>query len=54
MNQVKCAYCFSTNVTVISSMETKDVIVVQCLDCSKTSEIDVENFRVDTDDLPQD
>ena len=52
MNQVKCAYCFSTNVTVISSMETKDVIVVQCLDCSKTSEIDVENFNVDTGDLP--
>ena len=53
MNEVKCAYCYSTNVTIVSSEETKDVITIQCLDCEKTSEIDVENFNVDTGDLPE-
>ena len=53
MNQVKCAYCFSTNVTVVSAYPGRDVIVVQCLDCGKTSENDTENFEVDTGDLPQ-
>ena len=52
MNQVKCAHCFSTNVTVVSSYETREVIVIRCLDCDKTSESDVENFNVDTEDLP--
>mgnify|MGYP001617729920 CR=1 FL=1 len=52
MNQVQCAYCFSTNVTIVSSEETRQVISVQCLDCGKLSQIDVENFQVDTDDLP--
>lgn len=54
MNQVKCAYCFSTNVTTVSSYETREVVVIQCFDCGKTSDIDVENFNVDIDDLPQD
>jgi len=53
MNQVKCAYCFSTNVTVVSSYETRDVVVIKCLDCGKESAIDVENFNVDTGDLPE-
>ena len=52
MNQVKCAYCYLTNVSVVSSYETREVAVIQCLDCGKTSEIDVENFMVDTTDLP--
>lgn len=52
MNQVKCAYCYSTNVTVVSSYETRDVMVVHCVDCGKTSEIDTESFTVDTEDLP--
>ena len=52
MNQVKCAFCYSTNVTVVSSYETREVIVIQCLDCGKTSEIDTESFTVDSGDLP--
>jgi len=52
MNQVQCAHCFSTNVTVVSSYETREVIVVKCVECGKTSEVDVENFSVDVDDLP--
>ncbi len=52
MNQVKCAFCFSTNVTIVSSEETAQVISVYCLDCGKTSQVDVENFQVDTEDLP--
>ena len=53
MNQVKCGYCYSSNVTVVSSYETRQVIVVKCLDCGETSEVDVENFNVDVGDLPQ-
>lgn len=52
MNQVKCAFCFSTNVTIVSAAETAQVISVRCLDCGKTSQVDVENFQVDTEDLP--
>ena len=52
MNQVKCAFCYSTNVTVVTSYATREVIVIKCLDCGKESEIDVENFNVDTTDLP--
>ena len=52
MNQVKCGYCYSTNVSVVSSYETRQVMVIRCLDCDKTSEVDVENFLVDTTDLP--
>ena len=54
MNAVKCAYCFSTNVTIVSSEENKEAVIIRCFDCGKTSEIDVENFNVDTEDLPQD
>lgn len=54
MNTVKCAYCFSTNVTIVSSEENKEAVIIKCLDCGKVSEIDVENFNVDTEDLPQD
>jgi hypothetical protein len=52
MNRVKCGYCYSTNVSVVSSYETREAVVVQCLDCGKQSEIDVENFNVETTDLP--
>jgi len=52
MNEAKCAYCYSTNVTIVSSYETREVVVIKCLDCGKESEIDVENFNVDTEDLP--
>ncbi len=52
MNEVKCGHCSSTNVSTVSSDETRDIIVVQCFDCGKTSDVDVEKFQVDTDDLP--
>lgn len=51
MNEMKCGYCYSTHVSIVSSYETMDVVTVQCSDCGKTSEVDVENFQVDTDDL---
>ena len=54
MNEAKCAYCYSSNVTIVSSYETREVAIIKCLDCGKESEIDVENFNVDVDDLPQD
>jgi len=53
MNQVKCSYCFSLNVTIVSSDETREVTTVQCLDCGRTSELDTEQFIVDTGDLPE-
>jgi len=46
---MKCAYCYSEKVKVVSSYPTRDVAVIECLDCGKTSEIDVENIDVDTD-----
>lgn len=46
---MKCAYCYSEQVHVISSYPTRDVMVIECLDCGKTSEVDVENIDVDTD-----
>jgi transcription elongation factor Elf1 len=52
MNEAKCAYCFSTSVTIISSDQTREAALIQCLDCGKTSEIDTENFNVETGDLP--
>lgn len=52
MNEVKCAYCFSTQVTIVESDQTREVITVQCIDCGKQSDIDVESFIVDPDDLP--
>ena len=45
MSAVKCAYCYSTKVKIIKSYENRDVMVVQCLDCGKQSELDTENGR---------
>ena len=53
MNQVKCPHCFSLNVTIVSSDETREVVTVHCLECGKTADIDTEDFMVDTGDLPQ-
>ncbi len=53
MNQVRCPYCFSTNVTVVASDETRELVTVQCLTCGKAGEIDTEQFNVETGDLPQ-
>ena len=54
MNEVKCAHCFSRNVTIVSSDETRELITIQCFDCGKLSEVDTEQFLVDTGDLPED
>ncbi len=43
MNAVKCAYCYSTKVKIIKSYENRDVMVIQCLNCGKQSELDTEN-----------
>lgn len=53
MNQVQCAYCLSTNVTVVSSEENKEAVTIKCLACGRESQIDVENFNVDLNDLPR-
>ncbi len=47
MNLMQCAYCYSTRVTICSAYEARQVAVIQCLDCGKTSEIDTENFNAD-------
>jgi len=41
---------YSTNVTILSSYDTRQVVVIQCLDCGKTSDSDTEHGIVDTGD----
>ncbi len=50
---MKCAHCFSTHVRILDSYETREVVVVQCLDCGKRSELDTENENVDMSDTPR-
>ena len=52
MNQVKCPQCYSLNVTIVSSDELNGLVTIQCFECGDTSEIDTEDFHVDTGDLP--
>lgn len=47
MQQLQCAYCLSTNVKIVASEANRDVTVVECLACGKTSQTDVENPSVD-------
>ena len=47
VTDAKCAYCYSTNVSIIGSYEDREVIVVQCYDCGKRSELDTENDHAD-------
>ena len=54
MNRVKCAHCFSLNVTIVSADATRELVTIQCLECGKASEIDREQFTVETEDLPSD
>ena len=49
---MQCPYCFSSHVTIVSSHETQDVIVIHCANCGKTAEIDVEHVPLDRDDIP--
>ena len=53
MNQVKCPHCFSLNVTIVSADMSREIATIQCFDCGQASEIDTEQFHVDTGDLPQ-
>lgn len=45
--ELKCAYCYSTKVKIVASYENREVIVVQCLNCGKQSELDAENENTD-------
>lgn len=47
--EMKCPYCFSPDVTVVSSLKRRDVAVIHCARCGQTSEVDVENLNADTD-----
>ncbi|MBI2093128.1 MAG: hypothetical protein HYT88_00170 [Candidatus Omnitrophica bacterium] len=47
MAELKCAYCYSTKVKIVASYENREVIVVQCLNCGKQSELDAENENTD-------
>jgi hypothetical protein len=51
MNSVKCSFCFSEEVTVVSSHETKEAIDIRCMVCQAVSTVDVENFDVDLEDV---
>jgi hypothetical protein len=44
-NAAQCPYCFSTKVEVVDSYERRDVAVVKCLTCGRTSDLDVENLN---------
>lgn len=46
---MKCPYCFSPDIKVISSYPMRDVVVIECQNCHKTAELDVENMQADTD-----
>ncbi len=48
MTQLKCPHCFSSRVTIVSSDATRELVTIQCLDCGKRSDIDQEQFLVDT------
>ena len=54
MNRVKCPYCFSLNVTIVSADATRELVTLQCFECGKASEVDREHVDVDTEDLPED
>ena len=43
MTQLKCAQCYSTDVRIVDSYETRDVVVVECRSCGRQSELDTEN-----------
>ena len=42
----KCPFCFSTDVHIVHSEDTKDVMVIRCDVCERQSPIDVENPMV--------
>ena len=48
MTQLKCPYCFSPRVTIISSDATRELVTILCLNCGKRSDLDQEQFLIDT------
>ena len=50
MQQAQCAFCFSTNVRIVASEQNKDLMVVRCNQCGRTSELDVENVNTTLND----
>ena len=46
MGKPKCPYCSSTRVTILGSYDTRDVVVIQCLDCGRTAELDTEHETI--------
>lgn len=51
MNQVKCPKCGSMNVTIVNSDEVRQRVGIHCFGCGEESEINDQDFHVDTDDL---
>jgi hypothetical protein len=44
MEQVKCAYCFSTDVKIIGALgERRDAMMIECNHCGRRSARDTEN-----------
>ena len=50
VDQPKCAYCFSTEVEIVSSFQQRDAMVIRCRRCGRTSPVDTENPEVDLND----
>ncbi len=48
----KCAYCFSTDVRIVSSEPNRDVAILKCSTCGKTFPVDVENLNTDPPAAP--
>ncbi|MBI3458043.1 MAG: hypothetical protein HY002_19900 [Candidatus Rokubacteria bacterium] len=49
MTKLKCPLCFSSRVTIVSSDATRELVTIRCLECGKCSDIDQEQFLVDTE-----
>ena len=54
MRALKCGYCFSTQVQIETSYTQRDVMVIRCQQCHKTTELDTENPNVDIEHPAQD
>ena len=47
MSDAACPSCHSRRIKIIGSYETRDVMVIQCLDCGTQSAFDTENEQTD-------
>ena len=46
-SELKCPYCSSTKVKIVDSYETRDVVVIKCLNCGRESALDTEHEQID-------